>query len=65
MHVDVSDLFQLNIGKKDDWGFNQSNKVHNWLKENAIKHQYIITNDGHDWDVWRKNMIILLPQLFK
>ncbi|MCK5440483.1 MAG: hypothetical protein KAJ23_01200 [Maribacter sp.] len=58
-------LFQLNIGKKDTWGFKQSNKVHKWLLENDIKHEYVISNGGHDWDVWRKDMIDLLPQLFR
>lgn len=58
-------LFQLNIGKKDTWGFNQSNKVHKWLLDNDIEHEYVVSNGGHDWDVWRKDMIELLPQLFR
>jgi enterochelin esterase-like enzyme len=58
-------LFQLNIGKKDTWGFNQSNKVHKWLLDNDIEHEYVVSNGGHDWDVWRNDLIELLPQLFR
>lgn len=58
-------LFQLNIGQDDSWGIGQSNKVHKWLMENDIKHEYVVSKGGHDWDLWRKNMIELLPKLFR
>lgn len=58
-------LFQLNIGENDSWGITQSNKVHMWLTENNIKHKYEVSKGGHDWDIWRKNMIELLPKLFR
>ena len=63
--INALKLLQLNIGEKDTWGFNQSNKVHEWLLNSEIKHKYIVTDGGHDWDVWRKDMIQLLPQLFR
>lgn len=63
--INSLNLFQLNIGKQDIWGFNQSNKVHDWFVENNVKHEYIINDGGHDWDIWRKDMISLLPQLFR
>jgi enterochelin esterase-like enzyme len=58
-------LFQLNTSKKDTWGFGQSNKVHDWLTDHDIKHNYIVCDGGHEWDTWLKDMIILLPQLFR
>ncbi len=63
--IDSLNLLQLNIGEKDSWGINQSDKVHQWLLENEINHEYIVSKGGHDWDVWRKDMIILLQKLFK
>lgn len=65
--VDVNslNLFQLNIGKKDAWGIKQSNKVHDWLLENEMNHEYLVSKGGHDWDVWREDMIALLPKLFR
>lgn len=58
-------LLQLNTSKKDEWGFAQSNKVHKWLTDHDIKHNYIVTDGGHEWDTWRKDMIALLPRLFR
>jgi len=58
-------LLQLNTSKKDTWGFGQSNKVHDWLTNNSIKHNYIVSDGGHEWDTWRKDMILLLPKLFR
>ncbi len=63
--IDSLNLLQFNIGEKDSWGINQSNKVHQWLLENEINHEYIVSKGGHDWDVWRKDMTILLQKLFK
>ena len=63
--INSLNLLQLNIGEKDSWGFKQSNKVHEWLLENGINHEYIVSKGGHDWDVWRKDMIILLQKLFR
>lgn len=58
-------LFQLNTSKKDTWGFDQSNKVHDWLTDNGINHNYLISDGGHEWDTWRKDMIVLLTQFFR
>lgn len=63
--INSLNLLQLNIGEKDSWGMNQSDKVHEWLLENEINHEYIVSKGGHDWDVWRKDMIVLLQKLFK
>lgn len=63
--INALNLLQFNIGEKDTWGFGQSSKVHEWLKENGIKHEYKVSKGGHDWDVWRKDMIDLLKVLFK
>jgi enterochelin esterase-like enzyme len=63
--INSLDLLQLSIGEKDTWGINQSNKVHLWLLENEINHEYLVSKGGHDWDVWRKDMILLLPLLFR
>ncbi len=63
--INSLNLLQLNIGEQDSWGINQSEKVHAWLLENEIDHEYTISKGGHDWDVWRKDMIVLLSQLFR
>ena len=63
--INSLNLLQLNIGEKDSWGINQSNKVHDWLLENEINHEYIVSKGGHDWNIWRKDMIVLLAQLFR
>ncbi len=63
--INSLNLLQLNVGEKDSWGINQSNKVHEWLLENEINHEYIVSKGGHDWDVWRKDMILLLQKLFR
>ncbi|MCP4977217.1 MAG: esterase family protein [Maribacter sp.] len=63
--INSLNLLQLNIGEQDSWGINQSDKVHAWLLENEIDHEYTISKGGHDWDVWRKDMIVLLSQLFR
>lgn len=58
-------LFMFRTGKKDVWGFAQNEKVHKWLNENRIIHEYKISEGGHDWDVWRKDMSEVLKVLFK
>ena len=58
-------LFQLNTSKNDSWGYDQNNKVHDWLTDHKIKHNYLVSDGGHEWDTWRKDMIMLLPQLFR
>ncbi|MGL1887419.1 MAG: alpha/beta hydrolase-fold protein [Reichenbachiella sp.] len=63
--INSLNLLQLNIGEQDSWGIGQSDKVHAWMLENNVNHKYAISKGGHDWDVWRKDMIELLPQLFR
>ena len=55
----------MNIGKDDTWGYKQSKKIHEWLNENEVQHTFMVSDGGHEWDVWRKDMIVLLPTLFK
>ncbi|MDT0552045.1 alpha/beta hydrolase-fold protein [Urechidicola vernalis] len=58
------DLLVFKTGKEDSWGFTQNEKMHDWLKTNGIKHEYLVSNGGHDWDVWRKDMAEVLTILF-
>ncbi len=57
--------FWLCIGKDNEWEYRHSKNVHEWLQENEIKHKWLVTEGGHEWDVWHKNMIAILPELFK
>ena len=57
-------LFWIGVGK-NDFLFQKNNEFDALLKEKGIKHEYNVTEGGHEWPVWRKYLIEFAPKLFR
>ena len=57
------ELFWIGCGK-EDFLFERNNKFVDWLKKKSIKHEYSVTDGGHDWMVWRKYLATFLIKSF-
>ena len=48
--------FYISTGDDDKYGiFEVISQLNTFFTENEIKHEIIVTNGGHSWDVWRQN----------
>ncbi|MDH7600177.1 MAG: alpha/beta hydrolase-fold protein [Sedimentisphaerales bacterium] len=57
-------LLWISCGKQDGlFGANQ--RLVDWLKEKGVKFQWIATEGGHSFTVWRRNLVAFAQQLFK
>ncbi|MCG8527058.1 MAG: hypothetical protein MI748_11795 [Opitutales bacterium] len=50
---------EMEMGKGELTGFRQ------WLTDNEIPFQWSISKGGHEWDTWRRELLISLPLLFQ
>ncbi len=50
---------------KDDFLFDRNNAFSSWLDGHGIDHDYVVTEGGHTWPVWRKYLHEILPRLFR
>jgi enterochelin esterase-like enzyme len=49
----------------DDGLITVNRRLHGWLKENGIEHEYVETPGGHSFRVWRRYLGELAPLLFR
>lgn len=57
-------LLWIACGKQD--GLLQSNnKVDAELTRRGVKHEYVLTEGAHTWLVWRRNLAVFAPLLFR
>lgn len=56
-------LLWIAIGK-DDFLLERNEKFIALLKEKTIRHEYLLTDGGHSWPVWRSYLAMFLPRLF-
>ncbi|MCC7155939.1 MAG: esterase [Bryobacterales bacterium] len=57
-------LLWIACGKQD--GLLQSNnKVDAELTQRGVKHEYVLTEGAHTWLVWRRNLAVFAPLLFR
>ncbi len=57
-------LLWIGIGKKD-FLFERNQVFDKWLTETGVKHEYVVTEGGHTWLVWRDYLERLLQRLFQ
>lgn len=57
-------LLWIAIGK-DDFLLERNQTFIATLKEKGIRHEYLLTEGGHSWPVWRQYLIDFTPLLFK
>lgn len=50
---------------KDDFLFDANQRLNAWLTKTGIRHEYVVTEGGHTWLVWRDYLESLLPKLFR
>ncbi|MDG2125530.1 MAG: alpha/beta hydrolase-fold protein [Verrucomicrobiales bacterium] len=60
----VPELVWIGIGK-GDFLFERNEFFHGWLGEKGVAHEYVVTEGGHEWGVWRDYLEVLLPKLFR
>lgn len=56
-------LLWIAIGK-DDFLLERNEKFIALLKDKGIRHEYLLTEGGHSWPVWRQYLVDFLPRLF-
>ena len=64
----VNELWKLlwvAVGRDDLLVGNRSQQLHDELTRHGIKHQYVMTEGRHEWTVWRHQIRMLAPLLFK
>lgn len=49
---------------RDDSLIKHNQEIHDWLAEHSVKHVWHVSDGAHDWPVWRRYLIELLPHLF-
>lgn len=56
-------LLWIAIGK-DDFLLERNERFVALLKEKGIRHEYLLTEGGHSWPVWRQYLVDFVPRLF-
>lgn len=56
-------LLWIAIGK-DDFLLERHTKFIALLNEKGIRHEYLLTEGGHSWPVWRQYLVDFVPRLF-
>jgi len=56
-------LLWIAIGK-DDFLLKRNEEFIALLKDKGIRHEYLLTEGGHSWPVWRQYLVDFLPRLF-
>lgn len=56
-------LLWIAIGK-DDFLLKRNEEFIALLKEKGIRHEYLLTDGGHTWPVWRQYLVDFVPRLF-
>ncbi|QDT36837.1 esterase [Stratiformator vulcanicus] len=56
-------LIWVAVGE-DDWLIKRVQKTHEAFKAAGIEHEYQVTPGRHEWPVWRRYLVELLPRLF-
>jgi len=57
-------LFWISCGDKDG-GFKNSEALHNSLAERKIAHVWHIDSGAHTWPVWKNDLYLIAPMLFR
>lgn len=57
-------LLWLGCGS-EDFLIEHNKEMHAWLAQHGVKHTWHLSGGGHDWPVWRRYLIEILPLLFK
>ena len=57
-------LFWLSCGDKDGL-MDRSKALHTALQEKKIAHVWHVDAGGHEWPVWKNDLYLLAPLLFK
>lgn len=57
-------LLWVGVGKKD-FLLPRNEQFHAWLQQKGIPHAWTVSEDGHEWPVWRKYLAAFLALLFK
>jgi enterochelin esterase-like enzyme len=55
----------ISMGAKEDIAYENCQKMMARFKEAGILYTYHEYPGGHTWPVWRNNLYVLAPQLFK
>ncbi len=56
-------LLWIAIGK-DDFLLKRNEEFIALLKDKGIRHEYLLTEGGHSWPVWRQYLVDFIPRLF-
>lgn len=56
-------LLWIAIGK-DDFLLERNEKFIALLQDKGIRHEYLLTEGGHSWPVWRQYLVDFVPRLF-
>jgi len=59
-----SPLLVLADGRQDTW-YPYARSMHETLTTAGIRHEWIETPEGHEWQAWRKHLHALAPLLFR
>lgn len=59
------DLFFLAMGGKEDIDYENNQRMMTWFDQIGIEYQYYECPGGHTWPVWRDNLRVMAPKLFK
>ncbi len=57
-------LIWIAIGK-DDFLLKENKRMIALLKEKSIRHEFLLTEGGHSWPIWRDYLARFVPRLFK
>jgi enterochelin esterase family protein len=67
-HLDASStqpkLLWIACGRQDDL-LKGNRELREWLASKKMKFTSVQTEGGHDWPVWRRNLVTLAPLLFR
>ena len=50
---------------KEDFLLERNQVFIQWLEQHGMAHEWVLTEGGHEWGVWRRYLTSLLPRLFQ
>ena len=50
---------------KEDFLLERNQVFIQWLEQHGMAHEWVLTEGGHEWGVWRRYLTSLLPKLFQ
>jgi enterochelin esterase-like enzyme len=58
-------LFWISSGDKDSYATGSTKALHEFLDEKKVAHIYHVDSGAHEWPVWKNDLYLISPMLFR